>query len=1507
MDNRRIDAQVSDVNEDISEINQLKSIYKDDIYHGEIDFSLIRDECLFEIFENTTDAYPARPAVIFQNKEYSYEKIDSDANRLAWYLRERGIQSGDKVGLILEKSAEMYVAMLGIMKSGAAYVPIDASYPPDRVKYIIENSEVSLTITSSSIACFFGLYNNTLLLDHERDIIDKFSGKRPKRTETGVTPKDLCYIIYTSGSTGRPKGVQIEHKSICNLVRASQDIYQIKPEDRVYQGFTVAFDASLEEIWMAFGHGAALVPQTPEMQMAGSSLGKLLNDAHVTILSCVPTLLSMMTEDIPSLRLIILGGEACPQYLVEKWSKTTRRLVNTYGPTEATVIATYSELKPGKKVTIGRPLSNYSIYIMHEDGSFLPPGEAGELVIGGIGLARGYIGHEDLNKDKFIENPEFKSPNDSKRLYRTGDLEIFMQNEASELLIGGIDPSRGHIGSDDLNKEKSIENPELKNSKDSKRLYRTGDLARFDQNGEIEFLGRIDSQVKIRGFRVELSEIESVINSAKGVRTSVVAVHDSPEGIQKLAAHIVPEDKKEAVDLANVYKLLKERLPSYMIPQYVELIDEIPMLPSGKADRKSLPLPKDSIRAPRSEIEVEPRTELEAKIAEVWKSIFKIDSVSVKDHFFNDLGGHSLFAANTVSVLRKDPKMAFLNFSDLYESPTIEQLAKKVASHKFYPSNTAKASSSPKPDVMAPEMAERNAFKVTAAQSGWLLLELLVGSALAYLGLFWFIPWLLNLPMISNLPLPSSWMGWIGLIVLFIILEPFWLTGIRLIFLPLSVAVAVGAKRIIIGKYKPTRAPVWSNFYFRIWMVRHFMRFVPWGMIAGTEFQCMALRALGARIGKRVHIHRGVNLQQGGWDLLNIGDDVTVSQDAFIGLVELEKGQVVVGPVTLENGATLDIRAGTGPNTRVGAHAWLTALSWLPEGGIVPPDEKWDGVPAQPAGKAPKPPTLTDPGKCLSPTVHGMAMILSQNLLSSALALPYTLALVLLFVHFYPYDLLLTALKHPAESYNSLLWALGHPTVSLSLKLFATAVLFLYLAQISTFALRALAARALGTVSPGIISRWSLAYIRVWLKTGLVSSVDELLCGSRFYPVWLRVAGMKVGSKCEIGAISDVVPELIQINQNVFFADGIYLGGPRIQQGTVTLANVVMGRNTFLGNHVVVPAGQRLPEDILIGVGTVADDRIIKPGTSWFGHPPFDLINHETLTADRNLTFDPPLIRLFNRSFWECLRFTLPLVPILAGISAISGVIYAKEIMPLWALLLFGIPAISLASGASLCLFVLGLKWGLLGRVKEATHPLYSCWISRWDFQVLSWVIIARGLLSLLDGTLLLPVYLRLMGMKIGKRVVSGDGLSMIVDPDMLEVGDDATIKARFQAHTFEDRVLKIGHIRMETDCTLGTNTIPLYGVNIGVNTFVASGSVIMKGETLPAWTSWEGSPTKLMNEVMVPSDSLIEKSLKLIPPLEKIGTSPSFTFWRKERVGQRIIHSEQIQSIDIGARVEEE
>jgi non-ribosomal peptide synthetase-like protein len=367
----------------------------------------------------------------------------------------------------------------------------------------------------------------------------------------------------------------------------------------------------------------------------------------------------------------------------------------------------------------------------------------------------------------------------------------------------------------------------------------------------------------------------------------------------------------------------------------------------------------------------------------------------------------------------------------------------------------------------------------------------------------------------------------------------------------------------------------------------------------------------------------------------------------------------------------------------------------------------------------------------------------------------------------------------------------------------------------------------------------------VWLKSGLVTSAGTWLSGGLFWPGWLRAAGMRVGRDCEISTIIDVVPELVRINPGTFFADGIYLGGPRIQRGTVILEHVLLDENTFLGNHVVVAAGQRLPRDILIGISTVADDRVVRPGSSWFGQPPFELPRREIVTADRALTHDPSFVRVATRVFWEWLRFALPVVPMLSVLLWTSGVSHAAAAMPLGALLVFGAPAVSLATVLSLFLFVLGLKWALLGRVRDGTHPLWSCWCSRWDFLYVAWGVIASGPLSWLEGTLLLPVYLRRMGMKIGRRVVLGDGFAQVVDPDMLDIGDGATVSAMFQAHTFEDRVLKIGHIRVGAQCTLGVATVPLYGADIGAHAVVAPHSVIMKHEHLQPGLRYEGAPTR--------------------------------------------------------------
>ncbi|MDQ1252321.1 MAG: hypothetical protein QG646_1442 [Euryarchaeota archaeon] len=1376
------------------------------IYHGEVDFDLIKDECLFEIFENIVDTHPVRPAIIFQEKEFSYKEIDSDANRLAWYLREREIQTGDKVGLILEKSPELYIAMLGIMKAGAAYVPIDVDYPTDRVKYILENSKVSLTVTTSSIADFFGIHDNTLLLDQERDIIEKFSSKRLERAETGVTPDDLGYIIYTSGSTGRPKGVQIEHKSVCNLVRASQKIYQVKPNDRVYQGFTVAFDASIEEIWMAFGQGAALVPKTQEMQKAGSNLGKLLNEAQVTILSCVPTLLSMMTEDIPSLRLIILGGEACPQHLVEEWSKATRRLLNTYGPTEATVIATYSELKPGKKVTIGRPLSNYSVYIMQEDNSFAPPGEAGELVIGGIGLARGYIGREDLNKEKFIENPEFKNP------------------------------------------------------EDSKRLYKTGDMARFDEKGEIEFLGRIDSQVKIRGFRVELSEIESVINSAKDVRTSVLAVHDTFEGIQELAAYIVPQEKKESVDLAEVYRLLKERLPNYMRPQYVEFIDKIPMLPSGKVDRKSLPLPKNSIRAPRSEEEIEPRTDLEAKIAEVWKSIFKSESVSIQDHFFNDLGGHSLFAAQTVSRLRKFPEMSFLNFSDIYESPTIEKLAEKVSSRKSDHSSTAED----KKKSFLPASSIKHALcGIGQAMSIYSI------SLLASILILAIIYYMYNMYSSGTLNVETVVYISIALLLIGVVLFPI------LLFLPIIV------KWVVIGRYKPGKYPLWGAYYFRWWFVRLFQG-IP-ALFVGTPLMPVYLRLMGAKVGKDCYIGTN-NIQI--FDLISIGEKTSIGLDTQLLGYTVEDGYLVLGKVEIGNECYVGTHSVLNPGTRMENGSMLLEQSMLSEGVTIPSGETWSGSPAsisEPDNDILIMRTSFKEASLKRKLAFGIAHLVAVDLLGILFGLITQIAAVPVMICLY-----LLYLK-----YN--FWVLALLPLAAPLSVFVAGTEIVVAKRI-----------ILKKTKPGIYGIYTGFYLRKWLVDQLMNmslAVLHTLYATLYVLPFLKALGATVGKRDEISTVTHISPDLLYVGDESFFADASMAGTPKIYMNRIMLAETRVGRRTFIGNSALVPINTIIGDNCLIGVLSLPPKGKSTPsGTSWLGTPAMYLHKRDINTSfSETQTYSPTKLLYAKRLTIEFLRVILPAIVLdLLSILSLINLYYMVISLPFWETVLLS-PLVAFAFGIAAAVIVAVVKYMLMGIYRPTEKPLWSTFVWKTELVTGLYETINVPLLSLLRGTPFIAWFLRLLGCKIGKRVFIDT--TFFSEFDLVKIEDEAAINfnTTMQTHLFEDRVMKMSYLVIGKRCTVGSEAVVLYNTVMEEGSKLGSLSLLMKGETLPKWTSWEGNPAKLKNETVVVYNPFIIEGAKLgsLSPLRKGEKVPSWTSLGGNTTKLGTIQPMQNKSID--------
>ena len=970
--------------------------------------------------------------------------------------------------------------------------------------------------------------------------------------------------------------------------------------------------------------------------------------------------------------------------------------------------------------------------------------------------------------------------------------------QLGELCLGGIGLARGYRNRPELTDEKFPTHSNLG------RIYRTGDLAHRDADGRFFYDGRIDSQIKLRGYRIELEAIEARLTECDGVREAACRVQQN--GAQQiLVAFIVSDNGHDPYFFDNLKASLITTLPAYMVPSRFAFLTTLPTTVGGKLNRNQLPRLESQYRDLRKQ-SVAPRSLTEEKIVTAVAEVLSLpNGVDIHDDFFRDLGGDSLNAAELISLLRNDPSTAAITVRDLYEARTVAELSK-----------CAKTDTTAEVEVDVSVRPSGNPMLATSVQILWILVGLILGSSLAYVAAFEAMPALMR--SLNLVP--------------FLLLSPFLLFASLIAYTPFAIVLAVLVKRLLIGRYHPLRAPVWGSFYVRNWMVQQTVRLVPWRLLHGTVFQVIGLRALGARIGRRVHIHRGVNLLQGGWDLLEIGDDVTLSQDASVRLVHLDDGHIIVGPVSIGSGSTLDVRAGISANTILEPEAFLTALSSLPPGGRIPRGEKWDGIPAKPAGQSAPRPELSGTEVIFSPLWHGVALIFTRFALWMFLALSVELPTIAL------------ALFHEVDVEDLLGW-LFSPSHSLSL--FLSAFLMVTLPLPLTAALEALAVRAMGRVRPGVISRWGLSYLRIWLKTQIVQSAGHWLSGTIFWPMWLRVSGMRVGRGCEISTIIDVIPELIEIGDESFFADGIYLCGPGVHRGTVTLAPTSLGKNTFLGNHAVIPGGQNFPDDVLVGVSTVADDTIIRSGTAWFGQPPFELPRREA-EFDRRLTHEPSLIRYLDRIFWELLRNALLVVPLMVLPFWFRMLAAAQPLVSATVFFLGVVPLVSLGMVAFFCLLVLALKWSLLGRVRPGVHAFWSCWCSRWDFLYVAWGFYASSALSVLEGTLLLSWYLRAMGVKIGRRVILGAGFSQVVDPDMLQFDDEATVSCQFQAHTFEDRVLKIDRVRIRRRATVGSSAVLLYGADIGAGTHVAPHSVVMKRESLLPGRSYSGCPTRPLN-----------------------------------------------------------
>jgi amino acid adenylation domain-containing protein len=607
-----------------------------------------------EMFESRRESTPDAPAIVFESVRLTYRALSDRSSQLANYLQSLGVQPETRVGLCMDRSPELIVGILGILKSGAAFVPLDPDYPKQRLSFMIEDARLEIILTQEDLAHRFddnssedpdpkaprSSSRTIVVLDRDWKKVAKESRAAPPNK---TSPEDLAYVIYTSGSTGHPKGVMISHRALAACIEGVVGAYEIKPADRVLQFASISFDASLEEIFGALTQGAALVLRDDSMIATPRELLRACGLTGVTVLDLPTAYWHQLTSALhdqemkfpPGLRLVVIGGERALPDQLNAWIKLGPRdvlLMNSYGPTEATITATVASLVqaavPVGEVPIGKPLGHVRALVLDGQLQPVPHGLAGELYLGGASVARGYLNRPDTTADRFVPNPY------------------------------------GPLGS---------------------RLYKTGDRVRRNHDGQLVYLGRLDHQVKVRGFRIELGDVEAAVVEHPSIRECVVVAQEDSSRNTELAAFAVAEGD-ETLSAGDLRRFLQQRLPTYMVPASIQIVETLPLTPADKVDRRAL---QASPMERSAEMHyVAPRTLVEQALTDMWKQLLKCEQVGVHDNFF-ELGGHSLLATQLVARIYQALGI-HLPLRRLFETPTVADLALAVVEQKAEQAGEAK-------------------------------------------------------------------------------------------------------------------------------------------------------------------------------------------------------------------------------------------------------------------------------------------------------------------------------------------------------------------------------------------------------------------------------------------------------------------------------------------------------------------------------------------------------------------------------------------------------------------------------------------------------------------------------------------------------------------------------------------------------------------------------------------------------------------------------------------------
>lgn len=1296
-------------------------------------------ERLADLFEEQAKRNGGSPAVIDSDRRWTYGEMNACANRFARLLIARGVRPGDRVGLLVDRSAETYITILAIMKAGAAFVPLATAFPDERMALILEDANVGLLVTVEAYAERAA----SLPVEHFVATLDeRHLGQYSDGPLTiAAAPDDLCYILYTSGTTGRPKGVAVTHKSICNFVRVAAYSYGYRPSDRVYQGMTIAFDFSTEEIWVPFAAGATVVPAPGRMTLVGEELAEFLRANEITCLACSPTLLSSVESEVPTLRAILVGGEACPHNLVQRWWRADRQILNTYGPTEATVTATMAYLTPEQPVTIGKPLPSYSIVLLNPDlPQLASAGELGEIGIAGIGLAVGYLNRPDLTAEKFI-----------------ADFVDLPNN-----------PSR--------------------------RIYRTGDLGRINENGDVEYHGRIDTQVKIRGYRIELSEIESILLEQPGIAQAAVTTWEVEPGRVELVGYYAYKSGAHAVERADIVSELRRRLPDYMVPSFLEELAALPMTVSDKVDTRRLPKPT-SLRVGKQRTEVPPSNDDERFIAAALAESLKMEVTSVEDHFFDDLGANSLLLARFCSKLRMRKEWATTSMRDIYMHPSISSLARHLRGPE--------EESAPVEEIYPRHKASNLAYWSCGM------------AQLAFYGVYAYADlWLLNKGLnwvYDKLDDPAQLYARCALLSLAIF---FGMSGF-----------AIAMKWLLIGKWKAESIPIWSLHYYRFWVAKTLIQTAPVVLFRGSPLYSLYLRLLGAKLGNNTTIEcRSIPVCT---DLISIGDNSILRKESMLMGYRAQSGYIHTGPISIGSDAFVGMGCMIDIDTSIGDRAQLGHASSLLRGQHIPDDAHWHGSPA-------------------SETQANYCPVAPVKISQIRRILYEIVQVVTLFVFVTPIPLWFHSYwQNVSDDYQESIGVVAIGTTVTLLAVFG-GLLFsaLVLPRLFSFILK-----------PN--RTYKLYGFHFWLQS-IVEVVTNarllnLLFGDSSAIVhYIRALGWKLNTVVQTGSNfgsnqQQDNPLLCEIGSGTMVSDGLYMINVNKSATAFRLEHTKIGERNYLGNNIFYPPNGRTGENVLLGTKVMIPvDGPVRENVGLLGSPPFEIprIVQRDMDLIQGVSEEERRTRLPQKNRHNAatgLMFFA--VQWLMLFSTLAIWDRALNYYTDWGhVALFC--AVVLTAGVTIVLHVF-LEWASLRfrPLKPNVTTIYDK--SFWRHER-HWKLADSPITNLFTGTPFRPLILKALGVKMGKRVY--DGGANLTERSLVEIGDDATLNEGcvIQAHSLEEGAFKSDYIRIGNGCTLATGAFVHYGVVMEEGATADLDSFIMKGEILEKNSIWRGNPAKL-------------------------------------------------------------